>query len=517
MRNILFIILLFGLSFANSPVFTQPAVSPDVAIVNQITFVLQIAVPLMFTMLVLAAGVYAIGQIFGSDIRAKASVWAQGMVVAVGVSAGILALLYVLLPGFLNGNFNDFSVVEKIIELKVIAENTFVVITITLLVLSAAIYAIGQTLGADSRARATVWATGMLGGAIFTAVIYFVIFQIFGQLETTFFSNTVIGLYGSILIQICLFVALFILITYLISKVFKVPEWEAYINVELSNLIGSFFIVLFVLGLFAAGSAIALVMTGGSFTSPPQAAISYMRGVVVDSALRATIDVYKIQACTSILSTFSKRIGEFVLTQTYKVFPGIDTFVSITNVLAASLLVLYNTASAQVSLLYLVDALMVPFFLPAGLILRFFPPTRDAGAFLISLAFGMQIIFPTTLMLNKQIYSDIHPNSSDSPYVSPTLLIQSLCGPFKYGVAGYLFNPAANPIFGVMPGGAVIGNTLSKFVGEALLNGISMSEFIPIMEHISSISLLALFMPALSMMITISFINTMTKFIVSKV
>ena len=85
-----------------------------------------------------------------------------------------------------------------------------------------------------------------------------------------------------------------------------------------------------------------------------------------------------------------------------------------------------------------------------------------------------------------------------------------------YGVAGFLFNPSANPIFGLIPGGAAVGTMLSRIVSEGLLNAVSMSEFIPIMRHLASLSLLAIFMPALSMMVTIAFINSMTKFIVSK-
>jgi len=153
--------------------------------------------------------------------------------------------------------------------------------------------------------------------------------------------------------------------------------------------------------------------------------------------------------------------------------------------------------------------------------LRFFPPTRDAGAFLISLSFGFQIVYPTTYMINKAIYEEIgarpycSPQYPDSP--CPRALIASLCGPFKYGVWGVLLNTSANPIFRIVPGGTVIGGFLSRLVSESLLNAVSMAEFIPIMRHIASLSLIALFMPALSMVVTIGFINAMTKFLVARV
>jgi hypothetical protein len=43
-----------------------------------------------------------------------------------------------------------------------------------LIVLAGVTYAIGQILGAETRARATVWATAMLTGAVIGAIIYLV-------------------------------------------------------------------------------------------------------------------------------------------------------------------------------------------------------------------------------------------------------------------------------------------------------------------------------------------------------
>jgi hypothetical protein len=47
-------------------------------------------------------------------------------------------------------------------------------ITMLLIVLSGVTYAVGQVLGAETRARATVWATAMITGAVIGALIYIV-------------------------------------------------------------------------------------------------------------------------------------------------------------------------------------------------------------------------------------------------------------------------------------------------------------------------------------------------------
>jgi hypothetical protein len=513
MRYAIMLLFIFGLAAASSPIFTSPPASPTSLLLDQLDLAMQIVVALMMVMIVAAAAVYVIGQLFGAETRAKATTYAHGLLAAVGVSALILVMLAVLVPAFITGGIPTGDIVNTISQVRGIAEISLVGLIAVLIGLAAVMYTLGQVMGAQTRAKASVWATGLLSGAIVAAIIYVLLFQVLTQFEATLFQGTPLYIYRSVIVNITFFAAFLILITYLLSKVFKVPEWEAYLNIELSNLMASFLIVIFMLGLFGVGTAIASIYSGGTATSPPQAAISYMRTTVADSVLRAIYDVYQIQACTSILSAISRRIGEFVLTQTFKVFPGIDTFVQITNVLGFGLISAYGSISAQIALLYLVDSTMVNFFLPAGLILRFFPPTRDAGAFLISMAFGFHIIYPTTYMINKSIYEEIGATAYKSPYV----LISSLCGPFKYGVWGVLLNTQANPIFRIVPGGTVIGGFLSRLVSESLLNAVSMAEFIPIMRHMASLSLLALFMPALSMTITIAFINAMTKFIVAKV
>lgn len=527
MKRAVILLVFLGLAAAQyNGLFNQAGnVPPATAVISYVDIILKLIAPLMILMVIIAGAVYAIGQMFGAETRAKASVWSQGMLVAVGICGLIIASIYIILPNFFSGQVDESTdIVGKILDLRNNIATLLAGLAVLFVILAASAYAIGQMFGAETRARAGTWASGLIAAAIFSTAVYVILGEILPIFQAelasglgAFGARSNLGAYAGVIINIVFFVSIFILITYMISRFFKVPEWEAYLNIEMSNLISSFVIVIFILALFGIGSVLALLNTSGTYASPPQAAIKFMQETVVDSILLATIDVYKINACTSMLSTFSRRIGEFVLTQTYKVFPGVDTFVSITNALSFTLLALYSTAKAQVMLLYFFDAILIPFVLPAGLILRFFPPTRDAGAFLIAVAFGFHVVFPMTYLINANIFTGIGAKAYNEPGVRPTLLIQSLCGPFKYGVAGFLFNPAANPIYRLVPGGAAIGNTLSRIVSEGLLNTLSMAEFIPILKAIGDLSLLAIFMPALSLMVTIAFINAMTKFIVMKV
>lgn len=59
-------------------------------------------------------------------------------------------------------------------QLCVMSQQFLGIAVMVLIVLAGTIYAIGQVLGAETRARASVWATAMLTGAIIGVIIYIV-------------------------------------------------------------------------------------------------------------------------------------------------------------------------------------------------------------------------------------------------------------------------------------------------------------------------------------------------------
>jgi hypothetical protein len=51
-----------------------------------------------------------------------------------------------------------------------------------MVVSAAAVYSIGQIMGAETRARASVWATSMFNGAIIAALIYLLVPYVLNQM-----------------------------------------------------------------------------------------------------------------------------------------------------------------------------------------------------------------------------------------------------------------------------------------------------------------------------------------------
>ncbi len=526
-KKILIFLLFCAILHAQNTFDTTPQQPKDV-LYQYLDVVLSVAVPLIMVMIVIAAAVYVIGQLFGAETRARATQYASGLISAALISAGVIVLLYTLIPAMTRPTPMPMEpqLIEETIEnVKNLAQNTLIMLIATMIVFASALYVIAQLFGAETRARATVWATGIMVAAIVSSIVYLLVFELLLGLKGTFFTEVGLGDYQFIVLVVITFMTAFILITYMLSKFLKVPEWEAYLNIELTNLLSSFLILLFVVALFAVGDVFGemivtqasqegVIPQGADISSPPRATIWYMQQNILGSVLDALSDVYRIQICTSVLNMFYKRTGETVLSTVFKLFPGIDVFMSITNVLSFGMVSLSGSITAQILFLYLSDATMKSLVLPAGLILRFLPPTREAGTFLIALAFGLYIIFPTTYLVSGMVLKDIGMPKYDKPRV--TKLVWSLCGPFKYGVATVVLGATAS-VLSYIPGGGAITPVVSTLLSEGVLNALSMAEFVPIMRHLATVSLVALFIPAFSIVLTIGFINAMTKFLVMKV
>ncbi|MFA6531089.1 MAG: hypothetical protein WCT31_05120 [Candidatus Micrarchaeia archaeon] len=86
------------------------------------------------------------------------------------------------------------NILKALGSLCVALQGTLAVGMLLLVVLAALVYAVGQTLGAETRARASVWATAMFVGAIIGALIYLIVPWILsllmtGQADSTWVQN----------------------------------------------------------------------------------------------------------------------------------------------------------------------------------------------------------------------------------------------------------------------------------------------------------------------------------------
>lgn len=210
------------------------------------------------------------------------------------------------------------------------------------------------------------------------------------------------------------------------------------------------------------------------------------------------------------MSTFQRRLGEAVLTNTYKIFPGVDSMVQVTSILGYGMVAIANSLDAQVTIFLLVDSIVIPFLLPAGVFFRFIPPTRSAGNFLIALSLSLQAILPITYLLNFSIIDSMGIEQYSTP-----IWLTSLCGG-KYAFFGLLGNKEV-PVLALIPGFQGLALAMKTLFTEYSINLLSPLEFTAFMDMFARLSLPALFMPALATTISIAFVNSFKKFLELKV
>ena len=87
-----------------------------------------------------------------------------------GVSKSILVALFVL--NMMSVSFAASAISSALLELCSAAKTFLGGAIMIMILLAGATYALGQVLGAETRARASVWATAMMTGALIGALIY---------------------------------------------------------------------------------------------------------------------------------------------------------------------------------------------------------------------------------------------------------------------------------------------------------------------------------------------------------
>ena len=89
------------------------------------------------------------------------------------VKVVLLGVLFVSL--FATSGFALSTLQRQLSSICVTAKGILGVGIMLMIILAGVIYAVGQVMGAETRARATVWGTAMLLGALIAAIIYVIV------------------------------------------------------------------------------------------------------------------------------------------------------------------------------------------------------------------------------------------------------------------------------------------------------------------------------------------------------
>jgi len=95
---------------------------------------------------------------------------------------GMLLMGLMASVGFAASSADVNAIQSGLCELYSMVNSLLAVVVFILIVVAAIIYAAGQVMGAETRARASVWATSMIIGAVIGIVIYLLVPIILGTM-----------------------------------------------------------------------------------------------------------------------------------------------------------------------------------------------------------------------------------------------------------------------------------------------------------------------------------------------
>lgn len=159
----------------------------------------------------------------------------------------------------------------------------------------------------------------------------------------------------------------------------------------------------------------SLVPVGPSLVCPgldPTSAIGFAQCYLSDLGTKI-FALSGVLIAANVIVGFITNLGiSFIVTVTP--FAGLAPIGSILGMIIESLFVFLLAVQAQSSLLTFISGAALTTFLPVGLILRCFFPTRKLGGALIAMAIGMYVVFPLTFVLDYQSVAAMNVHIQDS-------------------------------------------------------------------------------------------------------
>ena len=170
---------------------------------------------------------------------------------------------------------------------------------------------------------------------------------------------------------------------------------------------------------------------------------------------------------------------------------------------AASLLVQYLG-------LQIIHATALTVVLPAGILMRIFPPTRDAGSFLIASALAFYFVFPFCYLINAHVMY----------YLYEEEFGHEMCSGFESQASDYLFD---SKDFYSSLGAQMLPSVSNDFVNlettpvgspkNTPLGFVGVGGFT---NHLSYVIVQAVFLPAVNMIMVVTFVKAGMKFFSQK-
>ncbi|MBM3229811.1 hypothetical protein FJZ26_05245 [Candidatus Parvarchaeota archaeon] len=287
-----------------------------------------------------------------------------------------------------------------------------------------------------------------------------------------------------------------IALIFMVSQIFKKTEWETYAKIEIHQVLTSVILMVFiyVIGGFFCQSAVALA--GGD---PFEIANKYLNILIYKVTIPSVYKLNTVVISMQTIAGLQSKFGAGAWGYTYPLFPGAHMVESAVEFVLYILTPFTASLVVQQVGLELIKGVMFTLVLPAGVLLRVFPPTRDAGVFLIATALAFYVVFPMTYVMHAQVMTYLIENHTDLSWKED----------FRKYISGQDVNGAkiTQPLTLDEDDLADMTNYGGLFNMDAIFRPLQLLAYTIIQ---------AIFLPALSMIITTTFIKTTSKFISQK-
>lgn len=194
---------------------------------------------------------------------------------------------------------------------------------------------------------------------------------------------------------------LIVAVAYMIGIGFNLRELNMWAKSEFYQAMASAALVVFLLSITYVMLDEGLAHIIGVHINPFRQAYDYLHELIITLEFWFNYNyawVAPLEAAAS-LAIYQNAVGFVVYPLVFLKPLIIEPLHFINNYIIQVLLVCYM----QLALLGFIQRSMFNVFLPLGVILRSFPPTRGAGAFMIAFAIGFFIVFPTVFSFILQM------------------------------------------------------------------------------------------------------------------
>ena len=267
------------------------------------------------------------------------------------------------------------------------------------------------------------------------------------------------------------------------AQLFKRPEYESFVSIESHQLIISAILLATIFGATLLSCELSVAFAGDD---PFSLSTTYLAQVSNNIALKAVLSLEATKAFAQYWGSMSFRWGLTVWGVATPAFPSFILIERVVDFLLMLVTPFVASLTVQQIILEVIKGTAAAFILPAGVVLRMFPPTRNAGSFLMATAIGFQIIYPFTYVMHRQIVTLMLDNQDLGAVMDNMYSVERL----QTGLVPWA----------VLSEGFFDINTMFWHPIDAL----------------GYLLLQALFLPALSITLTVSFIKGMSKFLSQK-